>query len=119
MKQLKRLLLLSILASGLAVTASLRAEKSAPAAESASAPADYPLTTCIVSGDDLDEMGHPYNYVYREDGKADRTVRFCCKDCVKDFKKDPQKYLSALDRAEAKAKSGKADAPAASVQKKS
>jgi hypothetical protein len=118
MKQLKRLLFLSVLASGLAVTASLRAEEAAPAA-AADAPADYPLTTCIVSGDDLDEMGHPYNYVYHEDGKADRTVRFCCKDCVKDFKKDPQKYLSALDKAEAKAKSGKAGAPAAAAQKKS
>jgi YHS domain-containing protein len=27
---------------------------------------------------------------------AGRTIGFCCKDCVKDFRKDPQKYLAGL-----------------------
>ena len=52
----------------------------------------YPLTTCIVSGEKLDSMGKPF--VYDHEG---REVRFCCKNCVKDFKKEPAKYLKQLD----------------------
>ena len=25
-----------------------------------------------------------------------KTIAFCCKDCVKDFRKDPKKYLAGL-----------------------
>jgi hypothetical protein len=65
------------------------------------AKADYPLDHCVVSGEKLEEgaMGGPVDYVHREDGKPDRLVRFCCKDCVKDFKKDPAKYLKKIDDA--------------------
>ena len=59
----------------------------------------YPLTTCVVSGDKLGEMGAPYVYDYKG-----REIKFCCKNCVKDFNKDPAKYLKKLDDAEAKAK---------------
>lgn len=59
----------------------------------------YPLTTCVVSGDKLDEMGDPVKYVYKQPGKPDRLVEFCCKDCIKDFEKDPAKYLAKLDAA--------------------
>ncbi len=31
-------------------------------------------------------------------------VHFCCKDCVKDFQKDPEKYMSRLNEAVAKQK---------------
>jgi hypothetical protein len=79
--------------------------KSPVAAQSATAA--YPLTTCVVSGDALGEMGHPVDYVYQEAGKPDRLVRFCCKDCIKDFKKDPAKYLKKLDEAEAAAAKAK------------
>ena len=27
---------------------------------------------------------------------AGETVGFCCKDCVKDFRKDPKKYVAGL-----------------------
>jgi YHS domain-containing protein len=27
---------------------------------------------------------------------AGQTIGFCCKDCVKDFRKDPKKYLAGL-----------------------
>ena len=60
----------------------------------------YPLTTCVVSGDKLGgDMGAPFDYIYKEDGKPDRLVRFCCKGCLKDFKKDPAKYLKMIDDA--------------------
>ncbi|MFH0907335.1 MAG: TRASH domain-containing protein [bacterium] len=57
----------------------------------------YPLTTCVVSGEKLGEMGDPviFNYEGRE-------VRFCCKNCKKDFLKDPAKYLKKIDDASAK-----------------
>jgi YHS domain-containing protein len=59
----------------------------------------YPLKTCVVSGEKLGEMGKPVVYVHEG-----REIKFCCKDCIKDFKKDPAKYVKKLDEAEAKAK---------------
>ena len=62
----------------------------------------YKLTTCVVSGEKLGgEMGDPIDHVF-----GNRLVRFCCKSCVKDFGKDPLKYLALLD-AGAKDKGGK------------
>jgi hypothetical protein len=75
----------------------------------AKARADYPLTSCVVSGDKFDggEMGKQMDFVYKQDGKPDRLVRMCCKDCIKDFRKDPAKYLKGIDdAAAAKAKGG-------------
>ena len=66
--------------------------------------AAYPLTTCVVSGEGLDEMGKPIDYIYKQDGQPDRLVKFCCKSCIGKFKKDPAKYLAKLDAAEAAAK---------------
>jgi len=57
----------------------------------------YPLTTCVVSGEKLGEMGAPY--VHKHNGKE---VRLCCKNCLKDFNKDPDKYIKALTDAEKK-----------------
>ncbi len=55
----------------------------------------YPLTTCPISGEALGgEMGAPIDYVYNN-----RLVRFCCKDCIKKFEKDPAPTLAKLDEA--------------------
>jgi YHS domain-containing protein len=59
----------------------------------------YPLEKCVVSDEKLGEMGKPY--VFKHEG---REVQLCCKSCLKDFKKEPAKYLKKLDEAEAKAK---------------
>lgn len=59
----------------------------------------YTLKVCIVSGEKLGEMGDPYVYKYK-----DRELKFCCKDCVKDFNKNPTKYIKKLEQEEAKAK---------------
>ena len=72
------------------------------------AKSEYPLKTCVVSGDELGEMGDPV--IYQHNG---REVRFCCKDCIEDFNKDPEKYLKMLDDA---AKEGAA-APEAGHEK--
>ena len=63
-------------------------------------PATYPLTTCVVSGEPLEGgMGGPVDYIHKEAGKPDRLVRFCCKACIKEFKKEPAKYLAMIDAA--------------------
>lgn len=45
-------------------------------------------TKCPVSGDPIDST-----VTVVQDGK---TVAFCCKDCIADFKKDPAKYMAKL-----------------------
>ena len=62
----------------------------------------YPLKTCIISGDKLGEMGAPFVYEYEG-----REIKFCCKGCVKDFKKDPAKYVKKIDEEAAKLKKDK------------
>lgn len=64
----------------------------------------YPLTTCIVSGEGLDEMGKPYVFTYEG-----QEVQLCCKDCKKKFDKDPAKYMKKL----AAAKIGESTSPEA------
>jgi hypothetical protein len=51
----------------------------------------YPLKTCVFSGDKLGEMGKPIVFVHEG-----QEIKLCCKDCKKDFDKDPAKYLSQL-----------------------
>ena len=95
MKRIKNLtavvLALSTLASPLAAFAADQ--------KSEAKPKPYPLKTCVVSGEKLGEMGKPVVYVHEG-----REIKFCCKDCIKDFKKDPAKYMKKLDEAAAKAK---------------
>ncbi|MBI5434127.1 MAG: hypothetical protein HZA52_14940 [Planctomycetes bacterium] len=56
---------------------------------------DYPLETCLVSGEKLGgEMGDPIDYIY-----GNRLVRFCCQGCIGKFGKDPKKFLAQLDAA--------------------
>lgn len=65
--------------------------------------AEYPLEACLVSDENLEgDMGGPVDYVYEQPGKPDVLVRFCCKHCVRDFQKNPQKFLDELVAAKAK-----------------
>jgi hypothetical protein len=66
---------------------------------------DYPLETCVISGDKLGGMEKPVEYLHEESGKPTRLVRFCCRGCVKSFKKEPAKYLKILDEGFLKKKS--------------
>ncbi len=52
----------------------------------------YPLETCVVSGEPLEEGG-PQIVV------ANHLVKTCCKSCAKKVMKDPAKYLAKLDKA--------------------
>jgi YHS domain-containing protein len=60
----------------------------------------YPLKTCVVSDEKLGEMGEAYTFDYQG-----REVKLCCKSCLKDFKKNPAKYVKKMEEAEAKKKS--------------
>ena len=62
----------------------------------------YTLKVCIVTGDKLGEMGDPFVYAYKG-----REIKFCCKGCLKDFNKEPDKYIKKIEEAEAKAKKAK------------
>lgn len=53
--------------------------------------ASYPVKKCVVSDEELGGMGEPVNYLY-----GTKLVRFCCKGCIKDFEKTPDKYMKAL-----------------------
>ncbi len=44
-------------------------------------------------------MGKPY--VFTHDG---REIQLCCKSCLKDFNKEPAKYVKKIEEAEAKPK---------------
>jgi len=54
----------------------------------------YPLTKCVISGEELDSMGDPINMVVEG-----RLVRICCKGCAKSLKKDPKAAFAAIDKA--------------------
>ena len=83
-------LAVSVFAAPLAgFAADKKAEKAKP----------YPLKTCIVTDEKLGEMGDAYVFVHEG-----REIKLCCKSCLKDFKKDPAKYIKKLEEAEAKAK---------------
>jgi hypothetical protein len=43
------------------------------------------------------DMGDPY--VFTHEG---REIKLCCKSCLKDFKKDPAKYIKKIEKEEKK-----------------
>ena len=56
----------------------------------------YPLDTCLVSGEKLGSGGMtPYAFAYQG-----REIQLCCKDCLKDFNKEPAKFIKQLEAAE-------------------
>ncbi|MDX2081279.1 MAG: hypothetical protein SFU53_10885 [Terrimicrobiaceae bacterium] len=57
-------------------------------------PKPYPLTTCVVSGEGLDSMGKPVIFTYEG-----QEVKLCCKQCKKDFDKDPAKFIKKIQEA--------------------
>ena len=69
------------------------------AADKDAKPKPYTLKTCPVSDEKLGEMGKPFVFTYEG-----REIKLCCKDCQKDFKKDPAKYVKKIEEAEAKAR---------------
>lgn len=125
MKPIKKLVATILLTLGLGLTPHLLAQHQHDHSKAADQPSaveevktdptlieklkkDYPLDTCVVSGDKLGgSMGEAVDYLFKlkNDEKQEiRLVRFCCKDCIKKFKKEPEKYMKKIeDAAKAKA----------------
>ena len=63
-------------------------------------PKTYPLKKCVVSGEEIGggEM-KPFKVIHEG-----TDVWLCCKSCVKDFNKDPGKYVKQVKDAQAKKK---------------
>lgn len=89
MKFMKHLLTAALLAGLAAGTLSVSA------ADKDKKPKPYPLDKCIVSDEKLGEHGKPY--VFTHEGQE---IKMCCKDCLKDFKKEPAKYLKKIEAAQ-------------------
>jgi hypothetical protein len=62
-------------------------------------PKPYPLKTCVVADEEINDKGDMKPYVFVEDG---REIKLCCKSCLKDFKKDKAKYMAKIEAAEKK-----------------
>ncbi|MCL4789487.1 MAG: hypothetical protein KJ070_22305 [Verrucomicrobia bacterium] len=58
----------------------------------------YPLKTCIVSGEEINDKGEMKPHAFVVEGQE---VKLCCKSCLKDFNKDKAGYLKKIE-AEAK-----------------
>lgn len=54
----------------------------------------YPLTTCVISGEELGSMDGQIDIVH-----GTRLVRLCCKGCVKGFQKEPAKHMATVNAA--------------------
>jgi YHS domain-containing protein len=81
--------LIAILTAALTISAS--AADPNPTASGSAAPSTETSkavnTICPVSGDTVGDVGKPAYAQYQ--GK---TIAFCCKDCLKKFQKNPDKY---------------------------
>jgi len=55
----------------------------------ASSSGSYPLTKCVVSGEDLGDQP----YVFTHNGQ---TVKLCCKDCLAKFNQNPDQYMAKI-----------------------
>lgn len=87
--KLALILFSSMLLTGAALTAA--------DAKPSGVPANYPLTKCVVSDEALGEMGKPVKVTH--DGT---DVYLCCKSCIKDFNKEPAKYVEKVKSASKK-----------------
>jgi hypothetical protein len=92
MKNLKKLIAISMLVPFLAAPFAGRAEDKPAKAK------PYPLTTCVVSGEKLGD-GDMKPYTFTEDGQE---VKLCCKSCLKKFNADKAKYMAKIKEAETK-----------------
>jgi YHS domain-containing protein len=62
-----------------------------------SIPKTYPLKKCVVSGDKLGEHGKAVKVTYKS-----TDIYLCCKDCLKDYNKNPAKYAKMVKDAQPK-----------------
>jgi len=61
-----------------------------PATQPATKPGPIVNKKCPVGDEDVDPKGKTVVY-------KGKTIGFCCEDCIKDFNKDPEKYVKKLE----------------------
>ncbi|MGE4618643.1 MAG: hypothetical protein AAEJ04_02405 [Planctomycetota bacterium] len=54
----------------------------------------YPLTTCVISGEDLNSMGKPKDVIV-----GNTLIKVCCKGCVSKVTADPAKFIEMVQSA--------------------
>lgn len=64
-------------------------------------PKPYPLQTCFISGEKIGEMGKPVVFTYEG-----QEIELCCKDCKKQFDKDPAAAMKKFHAAVSSKSSG-------------
>lgn len=60
-------------------------------------PKPYTLKTCVVSGEEINDKGDMKPHVFTYEG---REIKLCCKSCLKDFNKEPAKFVKKIEEAE-------------------
>ncbi len=88
-------ILTALLLAGLAVGAPSVQADDKPVTKKAK---PYPLKTCIVSGDEINDKGEMKPHAFVHEGQE---IKLCCKSCLKDFNKDKAGYVKKIE-AEAK-----------------
>lgn len=91
MKLIKTFTVATLIASYLAAPALMLAAD----AKADKKPKAYTLKTCPVSDEKLGDMGDPFVFTYEG-----REIKLCCKNCQKDFKADPAKFVKKIEKAE-------------------
>jgi YHS domain-containing protein len=91
---MRRILFLSLLLSSAFGVVVLAARDQSPAAATALAPstqeADKPVNkNCPIETDNAIDPKVTIKY-------KGKTIGFCCADCIKEFQKDPEKYLAKM-----------------------
>jgi len=86
MKIIRPLLAISLLAAAISVTGCKTHDSSQASVK------PYPLKKCVVTDEELEGKG--YTFVYKG-----QQVKLCCKDCLAEFNKAPEKYMAKIDAA--------------------
>ena len=71
------------------------------AADEKKAVKPFTLKNCPVSDEAIDDKGDMKPHVFTYEG---REIKLCCKGCLKDFNKEPAKYVKKIEAAEKAAK---------------
>lgn len=100
MKHIAKTLALAVLTSAATLAFDSRADDKHKDHKDAKAK-PYPLKTCVVSGEEINDKGSMKPHVFTHNGQE---VKLCCKSCLKDFNKEPAKFLKKIEDA---AKPGK------------
>jgi YHS domain-containing protein len=94
MNTFKAIAVCSLLAGAAALAvAGCKTHEAPSVATASSGVKPYPLQKCVVSGEAI-EPAKAYTFV--RDGQE---IKLCCKDCLAEFDKDPQKYMAKINEA--------------------